>query len=195
MSSATFVVAVLISPRIDIAVKEPVVANVCKRVKQPQMASDDLMNLSPRVLPSALRISSQRSISLVRMVKLEGICFDFFSQPEPVSVNALYVLGMSLTGDAGPYFTTPEGLFDSWAAPCRGYAAFAFVPLPCISIQTVHMWSLNLAYRGDFDSPRIDLDTTRHDDFDLACCNFFDTSADGGEIVEPSILGSGHSCQ
>lgn len=88
MSSATFVVAVFISPRIDIAVKEPVVAKFCKRVKQPQRASDDLMNLSPRLLPRVLRISSQRSISLVRMVRLEGICFDFFSQPEPVSVNS-----------------------------------------------------------------------------------------------------------
>lgn len=173
-------VAVFISPRIDIAVKEPVVAKVCKRVKQPQMASDDLMNLSPRVLPSALRISSQRSISLVRIVKLEGICFDFFSQPEIMSVNCLYILRTNLTGHASPYFTTPEGLFDSWTAPCRGYAAFAFVPLPCISIQTVHRWPLDLAYRGDFDSPHIDLDTTRHDDFDFACCNFFDTGADGG---------------
>lgn len=169
VSSATFVVAVFISPRIDIAVKVPVVAKFCKRVKQPQMASDDLMNLSPRILPRVLRISSQRSTSLVRMVRLEGICFDFFSQPEPVSVKPFHLLRISLTGDASPYFTTPEGLFYGWAAPCRRYAAFAFVPLPGISILGVHMCSLNLTYRGDLDRPHIDLDTIRHDDFNLAC--------------------------
>jgi hypothetical protein len=103
------------------------------------------------------------------MVRLEGICFGFFSHPEPVSVNSFYVLRISLTGDASPYFTTPEWLFDGWAAPCRRYAAFAFVPLPGISIQAVCMCLLNLAYRGDLDSLHIDLYTTRHDDFDLAC--------------------------
>lgn len=103
------------------------------------------------------------------MVRLEGICFDFFSQPEPVSVNSFHLLRVSHTGDASPYFTTPEGLFYGWAAPCRRYAAFAFVPLPSISIQVFRVCSLKLAYRGDLDSPHIYLDAIGHDDFDLAC--------------------------